>query len=282
MSNIKVIFHTISDITQNQNNLNNIQQNKQNFVITWFMASKGLREDWFIFFRDFIYHQIKSNSKFLLCDLSKWEKLSNVSLDKTQLPSKKKSKFRLYFTNCQHSELFSWIDGCYFFKYIIQCKNNKIINYIDQHIFTNQKLWDLSQEVEDLNVSIGRSLRNSAIIDKIADKDISKTYSVLQYLEGIYLCLHIILENLHQKDFNISFVLPNNENKYYIQETFQKDLQYIIENTVPKIEINNLTVNFIPFTWSSNINHRPYKYLHNQKLINSKNKNMFLLDSLFK
>ena len=70
MPNIKNIFHTISDITQNQNNLNNIQQNKQNFVITWFMASKCLREDWFIFFRDFIYNQLKSNSKFLLCDLT--------------------------------------------------------------------------------------------------------------------------------------------------------------------------------------------------------------------
>ncbi len=90
------------------------------------------------------------------------------------------------------------------------------------------------------------------------DYDVSKSYSVVQYLEGCLfideIFMHLITNNL-QKDFQIVFALPNDELNYYRDGSgsFQKDIDFLISKRCKVLNIDNVNVRikFLAFKYGS-------------------------------
>ena len=78
-----------------------------------------------------------------------------------------------------------------------------------------------SQHVPDYSISLRETFQdNCPVASDWYDVDNSKCYSILQYLEGCLLVEDAIDQNKqHNEDIQIVFVLPNDEIKYYKDES---------------------------------------------------------------
>lgn len=122
------------------------------------------------------------------------------------------------------------------------------------------------QDKENIDIRIGEIFNQSSeMLKPIFDVDCNKAYSAFQYLEAIYLITHIVDARLSlpnaDKEINIAFVLPNDENKYYNPENammIQEDIRVISSLKFGQaLNEKKLNVSFIPFGYK-HIDSRPY------------------------
>ncbi|MGH2611415.1 MAG: hypothetical protein ACRDFB_00015, partial [Rhabdochlamydiaceae bacterium] len=108
-------------------------------------------------------------------------------------------------------------------------------------------------------------LNNCPIMADWYDQDISKSYSIFQYLEGCLLVEKIFKQlsiSKLENNIQIVFALPNDELKYYKDQhdSFQKDIKFLISKRCAAFNIKmlNLHIKFLAFKYGSQPHHRPY------------------------
>lgn len=131
-----------------------------------------------------------------------------------------------------------------FFNYCTKTADDApIYRFIKKELPKKTWLSDLSQDRTPIGMTI-RDFFNQAIslLDCINERDVIKSYSMLQYVEGYYLIREAINRGLEQRQqkIEIAFMLPNDEAKYFqdYPQDIEKMLQADFGDTLNDMEIN--------------------------------------------
>jgi hypothetical protein len=117
-----------------------------------------------------------------------------------------------------------------------------------------------SEKSPKVNIPVGELFEGKCpVVEEWSSHDAGKFYSALQYLEGCLIIEEIVRTCLGKEKIEIIFVLPNDELKYYRDETdaFQRDVSFLLEHRFGS-RLKDVKVTFYSFTYGEEISHRPY------------------------
>lgn len=131
-----------------------------------------------------------------------------------------------------------------FFNYCTKTVDeNPIYDFIKEELPKKTWLSDLSQDRKPIGMTIGDFFNQTiSLLDCINERDVIKSYSMLQYVEGYYLIREAINRGLEQKQqkIEIAFMLPNDEAKYF--QDYPQDIERMLlidfGDALSGIEIN--------------------------------------------
>lgn len=223
-------------------------------TIYWYFGPYGLSDSGAHFYKKNFLHPLENKSITWLYDLTAWRSLraKNLSFEDNKF-LKKINDFGL--------TAIKTVTSKGFFEWLNSENNPEIIAYVNDTIFKRESIFKASESHAPSNIKICEVFEShSKMLEEIKDLDCQKVYSALQYLEGIYL-ITLIAEKKFKEDateVNISFVLPNDEQKYYNQKTFELDARFILQHKLAQISnLKKLTVYFHSFSFNF-ITDRPY------------------------
>ncbi|MES2273151.1 MAG: hypothetical protein V4487_03045 [Chlamydiota bacterium] len=231
-------------------------------IILWYIGTSGLKKWGAEFYRDLLITpilNINEKATLWLVDLTAWGALKNPKIS-----IKKYSNHATTIDNL-NNERINCIKSSDIFNKIKSITEQHIINYLEKALSRNF-IWQASANIPSNHLNIRDLFENSCcLLSKFYDFTTSKSYSMLQYLEGCLLVEEIIHKTLNkvtdEKEIQIVFALPNDEIKYYQDETncFEKDLKFIISNLHNK-KTNDIkiTVTFFSFKYGEFSHQRPY------------------------
>jgi hypothetical protein len=231
-------------------------------VIFWYIGSRGLREEGVKYYRKDLNKLLEEPSaRCSLYDLTAWLPLVSKEDGCTVQDFNKNAdlinQFAIPHVQCLKScDFFSWLTGI-----SSQQKLDKL-----KGIFKRPFIYEASKDIANVQRTVGEIFKSQCpILEELYGLDVSKCYSALQYVEGIYLIKILVkqalLENLATDEINLVFALPNNEDCYYKDEkdSFAIDINAILEEEFGDA-IRNKTVNvlFYPFEFNNGTTNRPY------------------------
>lgn len=169
------------------------------------------------------------------------------------------------------------------FSSIISEKNYLCINLI-QAILRRSFVFKKSLTHRQLGITV-KDLFGSytSAFNTISNVDISKAYSAIQYLECLYIVkyiVHAMMTQNYDSDYNIAFVLPNDEIGYYDSEEhpIAKDIEYMLKSGTSFL--NNINIYFVSYSYGNRPSHRPYNAPG--AVINSKSFDCTMVTSYYK
>ncbi|MFS8562813.1 MAG: hypothetical protein LVR00_00125 [Rhabdochlamydiaceae bacterium] len=231
-------------------------------LIIWYIGCYGLRKTAAQFYEKFLISPILAKNigaKFWLLDLTAWNALKTTlsSIHKTSSCCDKIDRFGDDRIKC--------ISSASIFNKMQQISDLSSVSYFREALrrkFIHRK----SQFFPDRNFCVRDIFLDDCPV--MADwyaKDVSKAYSILQYLEGCLLVDEIFTrEATHEStnELEIVFALPNDELNYYKDAlgSFQKDVQFLIRKRAIDSDIKYFTlkIKFISFKYGSKLEDRPY------------------------
>ena len=228
-------------------------------VFLWYIGSHGLKKGGTSFYQEMIKTILSfpNQSSCLLMDLTAWGALfnKNVTILKTNRCAKMINDFAMERVQCLFSSTF--------FQELQEVKDQKVADYFKAHLFTNESLKKSSQPFRKSGITIAELFDDHcSVLQPIFAKDASKSYSLLQYLEGYFLIKNAVKNALAKEGpIHIVFSLPNDESKYYFNEqnSFLTDCQFLLEQEFgSQLEGREVTINFYNFQFGERIDQRPY------------------------
>lgn len=158
-----------------------------------------------------------------------------------------------------------------YFQWLANIKEPDELAWLNE-ILSRDEIFSTSAEYKESGVKVGTAFAElekvSPIVSltKIKDRDGAKSYSALQYLEAIYLVARHMESSLDEKEnIRICFTIPNDETKYYKVCDIEQDIKNWCKLVQARREKDSLSTNsrrveveFLSFTYSNRINHRPY------------------------
>ena len=228
-------------------------------VIIWYIGSRGLRKAGIEFYKNFIISPLLASNKgltFWLVDLTAWGAF-------------KDSRCSIQSFSCccnvienAHSQI-KCIKSSEIFKKMQQISDNNMLNYFKKALSRNF-ICQASKHFPNENIRTGDIFSNNCpVAFDIYDFDASKSYSILQYLEGCLLVDELFVKQLknNANEIQLVFALPNDELKYYKdnERSFQKDITFIISKH-SNLNINNINLEiiFLGFKYGLELQDRPY------------------------
>jgi hypothetical protein len=238
-------FHptqSVNDVLELLPNLGSVH------LFLWYFGSNGLKKDGVRYYQKLLRKLlgVQSIDQIILYDLTAWgaffdsgRKIEESNTNVEIVNSLKLAKICASKSNN-------------FFNWLLTVTNPDVRTFIGD-IFGRKKLYAPSESFDDKLIKISDIFPPLSILQPIMDLDVAKTYSVIQYLEGLFLVYSLVTNNINQ----ICFLLPNDELKYYSETYFESDLIIFLKlmglPTDP-----NLKVTFVSFTYGSKIRFRPY------------------------
>ncbi|MGR3973582.1 MAG: hypothetical protein QRY72_03310 [Candidatus Rhabdochlamydia sp.] len=231
-------------------------------VIIWYIGCYGLKNTGTQFYKNFLFSPIFSKHKdttFWLVDLTAWNAL------KKHQSSIKKFSSACNVIETMHSQHIKCIKSSHIFMQMQKITDKDSITYLKKSL-SRDFISNPSKHFECSNICLGSIFSNNCpVLSNWYNCDTNKFYSTLQYFEG-YLIIDHVLSLIMKKEANaniqIVFALPNDEFKYYkdTQNSFQKDIQYLISKNYPSLGLYNISINikFLSFQYGSKIEDRPY------------------------
>lgn len=234
-------------------------------VILWYIGYRGLRKGSVDFYRSNVIQPFLENNPFTtfwLMDLTAWFAFVSPkgSIKKHSCFSEVISDFKNEkIKSIRSSDIFeemAKLSDPYIITNMTSLINKKFIkNASECHLESGIKVKDIFHE-------------GCLIMKDWYNKDAARAYSAFQYLEGCLIVEKILnrkicaAEPCSYQEINLSFVLPNDEIKYYLdcEGSFQKDLQLIISRSSSILGLHRLKLNvcFFPFPYGAETRHRPY------------------------
>lgn len=161
-----------------------------------------------------------------------------------------------YIQTIKSSDFFDWL------------KNKQDLafsTYINKSVLGRPAIYKCSAAKSDCHFTVGEVFNNCAsMIENLYGYDCQKSYSSFQYIEALYLIQRIVKERLQQnsKMIEIGFVVPNDEEKYYLNDNqgddFRTDLEFVLKNRFgDSLHDVELKVSFHSFIFG-HMDHRPY------------------------
>lgn len=265
--NFRPLVSTTEDLSREVADLSNPQ------IVTWFMK-QGLKKEWLTFCRDNLLKPCRESTSpaFVFYNLCNWGNLRNTKVDKTTAKGSKIIK-RLDRLNCRDIRC---LDSALFFQYLKRCNTPAVVEYTNSVIWKREFIWKKSERMPSSGISLERSLGRAVMLDSVKERDVSKAYSALQYMEGIFLVIEMIRQCPQDEEIDLVFLLPNDEVSYYVDgsASFQKDVEEMLLRS--GVGNKKITITFLPFQWGKNIKERPYLC----KSTSVKGEGLALLDTL--
>ncbi|MFZ0564605.1 MAG: hypothetical protein WAM28_00180, partial [Chlamydiales bacterium] len=226
-------------------------------IIIWYIGCYGLKQGSVQFYKDYLIGPVlskKSQATFWLVDLTAWcaFKSPRGSIHKVSSCFDKINKL----TNNQ----IKCISSACIFKKMQNVSDKFIINYFQIALCRNF-IHKQSSNFPNLNIYVKEIFPSDfSLAVSLHDRDVSKSYSAFQYLEGCFLVDEIVTQlNINElvDDPQIVFALPNDELEYYRDEqhSFQKDVLFLLSKHCNSL---NLRITFLPFRYGTQAHHRPY------------------------
>lgn len=139
-------------------------------------------------------------------------------------------------------------------------KNENLYSFLSEALPQKKWAFELSEKKNETGIKISQLFDNRpSLFDSVADYDVSKAYSLMQYVEGYYLIRESVKKRLScgEKKVNIVFALPNDEGKYYrdLPEDLERMLHADFGTAFSDLEI---TVSFLFFEYGKSMTERPY------------------------
>ena len=242
--------------------ITNISQLSNPQVVIWYIGCYGLREAGIQFYKNFLISPIfKQNTEatLWLVDLTAWGAFKSLQCS-----------IHSFSSYCEKIEGFSdenikCVKSATIFRKMQEMSEKDLVNYFRkalQRSFISKP----SKDFPNKNIRIKEILSDTPpIIADWSAHDVSKSYSVFQYLEGCLLVDEIVMQEVTNKgesDIQIVFALPNDEIKYYKDKgnSFQKDVSFLISKRCATMNVKNirLQVKFLAFKYGSHLTERPY------------------------
>lgn len=241
-------------------------------VIFWYIGAYGLKQEGVNFYRKRLAKllDLSKDIRCYLYDLSSWEafKKRESRIDRPPDPN-------VAIINGFAIERIKAISANDFFRWITNEKREKAVGLFSE-IVRSEGLYSASANFPPTNLCLGEIFNRTApMLETQFNRDSSKSYSAVQYVEGIYLIDRLIQDELtedNRKDIQLAFALPNDENKYYqtSSRSFAADVQTYLElNWGEKLQGRNVCVTFFSFTFGNGMGNRPYNA--GNKLVNQLN-----------
>ena len=155
-----------------------------------------------------------------------------------------------------------------FFDWLINERSQKVITYFRERILQpGNFFYKVSEKYSDSGIKVrqvcGGILQKCPVLESDYEKDTSKEYGPIQYLEGLYLTWRLVELRIKDSDeINIIFDLPNNEWKYYQdpEESFANDVEFFLrEKFGGKLKGKKINVYFYTYKFGKNQDvDRPY------------------------
>jgi hypothetical protein len=235
-------------------------------VLLWYIGIYGLKKEGVRFYRDSIIDPIakrQNNAHFWLVDLTAWGALRNpkITINTASSLVDKIEGFGIQNVKCiKSSETFEKMQ---------EIKDLVVVDHF-QKALQRGFVHKASQEFPESQIQI-KDLLECPIVSPCREVDASKCYSALQYLEGCLLIDRVVQECLKEEKIEIVFALPNDELKYYRDEThaFQKDVEFFLNHKYGS-KLRDVKVTFYSFDYGDDVSHRPYnapgKVFHKNEL----------------
>jgi hypothetical protein len=230
-------------------------------IIVWYIGCYGLRKNGVEFYKDFLISPVlKQNlqAAFWLVDLTGWNAFKNPQ-----------GSIHSVNSCCDRIDGFSdarikCIRSAKIFRNMQNLEEDLIGHF--KKALQNDFIHELSKGFPNVNIRVREIFSDSCpVMTNWYDHDVSKSYSVFQYLEGCLLIDEIFMHQVSNKlsnDFQIVFALPNDELNYYRDRpgSFQKDVDFLISKRCKALNIDNvnLQIKFFAFKYGSQPQHRPY------------------------
>lgn len=256
--NVKVVFKEGFSIQEATNELNQLSSPQ---IIIWFIGCYGLRESGLEYYKDNLISPIlkkNASATFWLIDLTAWNafKKPQGSIDRENSCCGKIDSFKDHRIKCiRSSTIFQKMQNL----------ENSVVSHFKKSL-QRDFILETSRNYPILNIRVADIFSsNCSVMESWYNYDVSRAYSLFQYLEGCLLIDEIfyqmkILNN--SKNLQIAFALPNDETRYYKDElnSFENDINFLITKRCEDLNITdiNLTIIFICFKYGSQIQHRPY------------------------
>ncbi|GAB4230708.1 MAG: hypothetical protein Tsb0021_08810 [Chlamydiales bacterium] len=226
-------------------------------IAIWLMSRAGFRESWAQFLCHKIINPIRSSCDkpyFYLCDFRNWQYLKKPAL--LHQPQNSKVVKKIESLKCQDiSLLFSQA----YFKFMKEDKSLDKIDYVNEIIWKRDVIWKKSEGFAASQVALSSLGDDYLYLETIKDKDVSLSYSALQYFEACYFIDQMTIK-MNPDQNTIIFFLPNNECDYYKFEEniLEQDVKEYLKNSDYFKTHEKLNIHFIPFKWGTEMSDRPY------------------------
>lgn len=226
-------------------------------VYTWYEGPYIITKLGAQFLKDKLFEPLynrKSNAKLFLYNLKAWNFKNNVNAMNATTPKGVR-------INCINKVFIECIYASSFFKFCTQYNQETLLyRIINEELPRKQWLTELSASRDAQGKTIKELFgQQTTLVDCIKEWDVSKSYSILQYLEGYYLIREALIRGLEQRKqkIQLAFVLPNDEAKYYqdLPDDIEKMLKAEFGEKLNGLELN---VYFKFYKYGSSNLSRPY------------------------
>ncbi len=217
--------------------------------IYWYVGTHGLKQGAIDFYKDALTQNIKVGAMPVLVDLSAWSAFSGAANQTRALARYHESAISL------EGEQLGALRCCDYFARLRNIKCEDPVFPLLAEITLRESLRLASDSFKASGMTIGTLFnRECPAIEAIYELDSAKSYSVLQYIEILFL-IEMALEKRNGMVKTIKFILPNDESKYY-NDALIEDLTRFLK--ARNRQVDNLTIEVNCFIFGNDISHRPY------------------------
>ena len=226
-------------------------------IYFWFEGQRGIPEAGANFYKENFFKpivEVKQDAKFLLYSLIGW----NFSVNVPDLKAQSKMSAQI---NKVNKLAVTAISAAGYLKYCTEdnIKEN-LKTFIADSILNVKYFYELSKDYKNKNKTVSEFFSvKSNLFDSIGSYDVSKAYSVMQYIEGFYLLQKSVKSKLDkgEKLIQVALVLPNDEAKYYRDyvDLYENMLKLEFGESLNEVDIN---IWFRFFSYGEKADDRPY------------------------
>ena len=220
-------------------------------VIFWYIGSHGLKSEGVQYHRKDLSVCTQNGAECILFDLTAWGALTDK---KCRLNGSNQNVDRINSFGIQQIKA---ISSNHFFAWMETHRDP----YFSEVILNRSFVYEKSTHFRPNGIKLGELLENK-LFQPLLEKDTAQCYSMLQYLEAIYLVEKLVVEG----GSNIIFALPNDEWKYYFDtnRSFETDIKHHLQEIGVERPIR---IEFCTFLYGDDLTKRPY--LEGKKVIKS-------------
>lgn len=239
-------------------------------VYCFYEGTQGLSQSGAAFMKEMFKSltESKKDAKLWLYSLREWDFYRPLSKMSTSTPlGEAINKINKTILECIYSSSF--------FTFCRNVDRNSLLyKFVNSELVNKERLLSLSSTIKDLkggsvkNCSSGKQSPQTvgelfenrpSLFDCIENMDLKSAYSLMQYIEGYYLIRQSVEAKLFkgEKNIQITFLLPNDEGKYYLD--FPTDIEKFLQLEFKEELVGrNIDVSFIFFRYGENLAARPY------------------------
>lgn len=216
-------------------------------IICWYEGCDGLPEQGAKFMSNELFEPLlnmNKDIKIILYSLKAWK---FTSLDR-MVPSNLEKAIKQI-----NSSAVECMQSSSFFNYCT-CAPKEIQDYYSKELPKKKWLDELSKNKKPLGMKVIDLIKQEeSALQCLNQLDVSQAYSHMQYIEAYYL----IRESLRRGIYNIAFLLPNDEGKYYVD--LPKDIEKLLRIEFKDVLLKrDIKIVFEFFKYGKKVNLRPY------------------------